>query len=118
MLVEYLPILVFVVVGVLIGVVPPILSLLIAPRRPDPAKNSAFECGFDPFEETRMPFNVRYYLIAIVFIVFDLETAFLFPWAVYFREMPTLAIVSMVVFLTVLIVGFVYEWRKGALEWD
>ena len=115
---EYLPVLVFLLVGIIIGVLPPLLSLLIAPRNPDDRKNAAFECGFDPFENTRMPFNIRYYLIAIVFIVFDLETAFLFPWAIHFRGMPLLGIVSMVLFLAVLIAGFVYEWRKGAIEWD
>ena len=118
MLANYLPILIFLCVAAGIGGVLIVLGFLLGPARPDPDKLSPFECGFEAFEDSRMKFDVRYYLVAILFILFDLEIAFLFPWAVSLRSIGHFGIVSMVVFLAILIVGFVYEWKKGALEWD
>ena len=118
MLENYFPVLVFAVVGLLFGCVPLLLGRILAPHRPDSEKISAYECGFEPFEDARMQFDVRYYLIAIIFILFDLEIAFLFPWAVSLREIGMLGFVSMMVFLAILVVGFIYEWMKGALEWE
>src|SRR5258705_13350641 len=114
----YLPVILFILVGIAVGVAPQALGFLLGPRRPDAAKNSPYECGFEAFEDARMKFDVRYYLIAILFILFDLEIAFLFPWAVSLREIGLFGLLSMVVFLAILVVGFVYEWKKGALEWD
>ena len=118
MLAEYLPILIFLTVAGALGVLLLVLGYLFAPHRPDPAKLSPYECGFEAFEDTRMKFDVRYYLVAILFIVFDLEIAFLFPWAVALDSVGTVALAAMGVFLLVLVVGFIYEWKKGALEWD
>jgi NADH-quinone oxidoreductase subunit A len=118
MLANYLPILIFLCVAAAIGGVLIVLGFLLGPHRPDPDKLSPFECGFEAFEDSRMKFDVRYYLVAILFILFDLEIAFLFPWAVSLRSIGHVGILSMVVFLTILVVGFVYEWKKGALEWD
>ncbi len=118
MLTNYLPILIFLVVGAGIGAVLIALGFLLGPRRPDAEKLSPYECGFEAFEDSRMKFDVRYYLVAILFILFDLEIAFLFPWAVSLDAIGTFGLVSMLVFLTILVVGFVYEWKKGALEWD
>jgi NADH-quinone oxidoreductase subunit A len=118
MLEQYFPILMFIVVGLAVGVVPVALGKLVAPHRPDSRKLSPYECGFEAFEDARMKFDVRYYLIAILFILFDLEIAFLFPWAVVLHEIGLFGFLSMLVFLTILVVGFVYEWKKGALEWD
>ncbi|MBS0375344.1 MAG: NADH-quinone oxidoreductase subunit A [Proteobacteria bacterium] len=118
MLANYLPILVFLCVAAAIGGVLIVLGFLLGPRRPDPDKLSPFECGFEAFEDSRMKFDVRYYLVAILFILFDLEIAFLFPWAVSLRSVGHFGILSMGLFLAILIVGFVYEWKKGALEWD
>lgn len=118
MLENYLPVLVFIAVGLAIGVAPVILGMLVAPSRPDSEKNSPYECGFEPFEDARMQFDVRYYLVAILFIIFDLEIAFLFPWAVVFKQLGWAAIGAMGVFLGLLTVGFIYEWKKGALEWE
>ncbi len=118
MLANYLPILIFLAVGAGIGVVLIALGFLMGPRRPDSEKLSPYECGFEAFEDSRMKFDVRYYLVAILFIIFDLEIAFLFPWAVSLGEIGTFGLLSMLVFLTILVVGFVYEWKKGALEWD
>ena len=118
MLVEYLPILIFIIIGAAFGLGPIILGRLVAPHRPDTAKNSPYECGFDAFEDARMPFDVRYYLVAILFIIFDLETAFMFPWAVMVRELGWFPILAMAIFLGLLTVGFIYEWCKGALEWE
>ena len=115
---NYLPVLVFILVGIGIGIVPQVLGYFLGPNRPDPAKNSPYECGFEAFEDARMKFDVRYYLVAILFILFDLEIAFLFPWAVSLKAVGGVGIVSMLVFLAILVVGFVYEWKKGALEWD
>ena len=118
MLAEYFPILLFLVVGALVGVVPMVLGKLLAPNRPDPEKLSPYECGFEAFEDARMKFDVRYYLIAILFILFDLEIAFLFPWAVVLPEIGFFGFASMMVFLFILVIGFIYEWKKGALEWE
>jgi len=118
MLGNYLPILIFLGVAGVLAVVLLGLGFLLGPRRPDAEKLSAYECGFEAFEDTRMKFDVRYYLVAILFIVFDLEIAFLFPWAVALDSIGIVGIAAMGVFLLVLVVGFVYEWKKGALEWD
>ena len=118
MLAEYFPILLFIAVGIAIGVVPLVLGRVLAPHRPDPEKLSPYECGFEAFEDARMKFDVRYYLVAILFILFDLEIAFLFPWAVALKEIGFAGFVSMMIFLAILVVGFVYEWMKGALEWE
>jgi NADH-quinone oxidoreductase subunit A len=118
MLAEYFPVLLFILVGLAIGVLPVALGWLLAPSRPDPEKLSPYECGFEAFEDARMKFDVRYYLVAILFILFDLEIAFLFPWAIVVRDIGMFGFVSMMIFLGILVVGFVYEWRKGALEWE
>ena len=118
MLAEYFPILLFILVGIGVGVGPLILGKLLAPNRPDPEKLSPYECGFEAFEDTRMKFDVRYYLVAILFILFDLEIAFLFPWAVVVNDIGVPGFVAMMLFLAILVVGFVYEWMKGALEWE
>jgi NADH-quinone oxidoreductase subunit A len=118
MLQEYLPILIFFGVALSLGLVLMSLGFLFGPRKPDAEKLSAYECGFDAFEDSRMKFDVRYYLVAIVFIVFDLEIAFLFPWAVSLGTIGTVGIAAMGIFLLILVIGFIYEWKKGALEWD
>lgn len=118
MLENYFPILLFILVGLGVGVGPLILGKILSPNKPDTEKNSPYECGFEAFEDARMKFDVRYYLVAILFILFDLEIAFLFPWAVVLKEIGLFGFVAMLVFLFILIVGFVYEWKKGALEWD
>lgn len=115
---NYLPIIVFVAISALIGVALLASSFLVAIKRPDPEKVSAFECGFDAFDDARMKFDIRFYLVAILFIIFDLEVAFLFPWAAAFGQVGWFGFWSMIIFLGVLTVGFIYEWRKGALEWD
>ena len=122
MLENYFPILIFICVGLAIGVVPIALGWLISLRlgthRPDAAKTSPYECGFEAFEDARMKFDVRYYLVAILFILFDLEIAFLFPWAVVLKEIGLFGFIAMMIFLAVLVVGFIYEWKKGALDWE
>ena len=118
MLAEYFPILLFLLVGLAVGVVPVVLGSVLGPHRPDPEKLSPYECGFEAFEDARMKFDVRYYLVAILFILFDLEIAFLFPWAVVINDIGLAGFISMMVFLAILVVGFVYEWMKGALEWE
>ena len=115
---EYLPILIFLGLAVALGVVLMLAALILAVRRPDPEKISAYECGFNAFDDARMKFDVRFYLVAILFIIFDLEVAFLFPWAVSLGEIGIFGFWSMVMFLGVLTIGFIYEWRKGALEWE
>jgi len=119
---NYFPILLFMAVAIVVGVAPicmgTVVSLLLGTHRPDSEKLSPYECGFEAFEDARMKFDVRYYLVAILFILFDLEIAFLFPWAVSLKEIGTLGFVSMMVFLGILVVGFIYEWMKGALEWE
>jgi len=117
-LVEYLPILVFLGIAVGLALLIVLASLLVAPQRPDAEKLSAYECGFQPFGDARQRFDVRFYLVAILFIIFDLEVAFLFPWAVALGDIGLFGFGSMVLFLAVLTVGFIYEWQKGALEWE
>jgi NADH-quinone oxidoreductase subunit A len=118
MLENYFPILLFILVGLVLGGVLLGLGKLVSPDRPDPQKLSPYECGFEAFEDARMKFDVRYYLVAILFILFDLEIAFLFPWAVVLPEIGFFGFAAMMVFLAILVVGFVYEWKKGALEWE
>ena len=118
LLLEYLPILIFLGLAVGLAAVMVAASFVVGPNRPDVEKNSAYECGFEPFDEARMKFDVRFYLVAILFIIFDLEVAFLFPWAITLGDIGVFGFWSMVVFLAILTVGFVYEWRKGALEWE
>jgi NADH-quinone oxidoreductase subunit A len=118
MLAEYFPILLFILVGIGVGVAPMVLGKLLGPSRPDPEKNSPYECGFEAFEDARMKFDVRYYLVAILFILFDLEIAFLFPWAIVLQDIGWFGLVAMLIFLGILTVGFIYEWKKGALEWE
>jgi NADH-quinone oxidoreductase subunit A len=118
MLHEYLPILIFLIVGGGFGAVLIVLGFLLGRRSPDPDKLAPYECGFEAFEDSRMKFDVRYYLVAILFIIFDLEIAFLFPWAVSLESIGTFGLLAMGLFLTILVVGFIYEWKKGALEWD
>lgn len=118
MLGNYLPVLVFLAVGLAVGVVMITLGFVLGTRRPDSEKLSPYECGFEAFEDARMKFDVRYYLVAILFIIFDLEIAFLFPWAVVLDKIGMVGMLAMVVFLGVLVVGFIYEWKKGALEWE
>ncbi len=115
---QYLPVLLFILIGVLVGVVPQVLGRLLGPVRPDAEKNSPYECGFEAFEDARMKFDVRYYLVAILFILFDLEIAFLFPWAVALKDIGAVGFWSVMVFLGILVVGFIYEWKKGALDWE
>ena len=118
MLAEYFPILLFIMVGLAVGVIPVVLGALLGPHRPDPEKNSPYECGFEAFEDARMKFDVRYYLVAILFILFDLEIAFLFPWVVALNDIGLAGFLAMMLFLGILVVGFVYEWMKGALQWE
>ncbi|MGD2113040.1 MAG: NADH-quinone oxidoreductase subunit A [Gammaproteobacteria bacterium] len=118
MLENYLPILIFIAIGIGVGVIPIVLGFLLAPNKPDSEKNSPFECGFEAFEDSRMRFDVRYYLVAILFILFDLEIAFLFPWAVVLDSIGVFGFVAMLLFLAILVIGFIYEWKKGALEWE
>jgi NADH-quinone oxidoreductase subunit A len=115
---EYLPILIFFGIAIGLSMAMVIASLIVGRQRPDPEKLSAYECGFDAFDDARRKFDVRYYLVAILFIIFDLEVAFLFPWAVTLGEIGMFGFWSMVAFLGVLTVGFIYEWKKGALEWE
>jgi len=118
MLENYLPVLVFILVGILVGGVAMALGFLLAPKRPDSEKLSPYECGFEAFEDSRMKFDVRYYLVAILFIIFDLEIAFLFPWAVVLEKIGVFGFTAMAIFLGILVIGFIYEWKKGALEWE
>jgi NADH-quinone oxidoreductase subunit A len=118
MLGNYLPILIFMFITLLMGSVFIVLGKLLGPSRPDAEKNSPYECGFEAFEDSRMKFDVRYYLVAILFIIFDLEIAFLFPWAIVLDQIGTFGLVAMGIFLSVLVIGFIYEWKKGALEWE
>ncbi len=115
---DYLPILLFIAVAAIIGVALLALGSVLGPKRPGAEKLSPYECGFEAFEDARMRFDVRYYLVAILFIVFDLEIAFLFPWALVFNDIGGSALVAMAIFLGILVIGFIYEWKKGALEWD
>jgi NADH-quinone oxidoreductase subunit A len=115
---DYLPILIFLGLAIALGLVLMLSAVVVAVSNPDPEKVSAYECGFNAFDDARMKFDVRFYLVSILFIIFDLEVAFLFPWAVSFQDQGDLGFWSMMVFLAVLTVGFAYEWRKGALEWE
>ncbi|MFC4625890.1 NADH-quinone oxidoreductase subunit A [Daeguia caeni] len=118
LLTAYLPIVIFLGIAIVIGAALLIAPFLIAYRQPDPEKLSAYECGFNAFDDARMKFDIRFYLVSILFIIFDLEVAFLFPWAVSFGAIGWFGFLSMMVFLGVLTIGFIYEWKKGALEWD
>ena len=118
LLINYLPILVFLGVAAGLGLVLILAAILIAVRNPDAEKTSAYECGFNAFDDARMKFDVRFYLVSILFIIFDLEVAFLFPWAIALGDIGMFGFVSMMIFLAVLTVGFIYEWKKGALEWE
>ncbi|MEM0986020.1 MAG: NADH-quinone oxidoreductase subunit A [Pseudomonadota bacterium] len=115
---DYLPVVIFLALALILSLLFIVGSLVLAPANPDPEKNSAYECGFNAFDDARTKFDVRFYLVAILFIIFDLEVAFLFPWAVSLGTIGVFGFWSMVVFLSVLTVGFVYEWRRGALEWE
>jgi len=118
MLTQYFPVLVFIGVGLVIGTLPVFMGYLLGPKRSYAAKDSPYECGFEAFDDARMPFDVRYYLVAILFIIFDLETAFFFPWAVVLRHIHWTGFFAMLFFLGILVVGFIYEWKRGALEWE
>jgi len=118
MLREYLPILIFLFVAIALGLALLLAAVVLAVRNPDPEKVSAYECGFNAFDDARMKFDVRFYLVSILFIIFDLEIAFLFPWAVAFGDISMAGFWSMMIFLAVLTAGFAYEWKKGALEWQ
>lgn len=118
MLENYFPILVFTLLGIIFGIAPIAAGAILSPHRPNPEKLSQYECGFAPFEDARLKFDVRFYLVAILFIVFDLEVAFLFPWAVNLHQLGWPAVMAMGIFLLLLLVGFIYEWKKGALEWE
>ncbi len=118
MLTDYLFILIFIVLALVLGLIMMVLSKLIAKAQPYQEKNAPYECGFNVFESAHIPVDVRFYLVAILFIIFDLETAFFFPWAVVLRKISWLGYTSMIVFLGVLVIGFIYEWKKGALEWE
>ncbi len=117
-LLHYLPIVLFMGVAAVLGLVFLAVPWVVAPSNPDPEKLSAYECGFNPFDDARIKFDVRFYLVAILFIIFDLEVAFLFPWAVSLGEIGVFGFWSMMVFLGILTIGFIYEWKKGALEWE
>ncbi len=118
MLENYLPILVFLVLGLFFGIAPIAMAYVLSEQRPDSAKTSPYECGFEAFEDSRMKFDVRFYLVAILFIIFDLEIAFMFPWAIVLGDLGVYGFWVMFVFLAILIAGFAYEWKKGAMEWE
>ncbi|MCC3860855.1 NADH-quinone oxidoreductase subunit A [Pseudemcibacter aquimaris] len=118
LLLEYLPILVFFVIAIIMSAIFVLLPILVVKQKPDAEKLSAYECGFEAFSDNRKQFDVRFYLVAILFIIFDLEVAFLFPWAVALGSIGMFGFVSMMIFLGVLTIGFIYEWKKGALEWE
>lgn len=115
---DYTPVILFLLVGVAVGVIPQVLGMVLGPNRPDPAKNSPYECGFEHFSDARDQMNVRYYLVAILFLLFDLEIAFLIPWALVSQEVGLVGFSAAMAFLAILTVGLVYEWKKGALEWE
>ncbi|CAK0751361.1 NADH-quinone oxidoreductase subunit A [Gammaproteobacteria bacterium] len=118
MLQNYLPILLFLMVGLGTGVVSITMGFVLGPHRPNSEKLSPYECGFEAFEDSRLKFDVRYYLVAILFIIFDLEIAFLFPWGVVLKQVGGFGLAAMALFLGILVIGFIYEWKKGALEWE
>ena len=115
---DYLPIMLFLIIAIVLSCAFVLVNFVISPKNPDPEKLSAYECGFEPFEDSRIEFDVRFYLVAILFIIFDLEIAFLFPWAISLGNIGLLGFSSMMIFLGILTVGFIYEWRKGALDWE
>ena len=115
---DYLPIILFLLIALILSCAFIVVNLILSPKNPDPEKLSAYECGFEPFEDSRIEFDVRFYLVAILFIIFDLEIAFLFPWAISLGNIGSLGFFSMMIFLGILTVGFIYEWRKGALDWE
>ena len=115
---DYFSIILFLLIAFVLSVAFIVVNFLFSPKNPDPEKLSAYECGFEPFNDSRMEFDVRFYLVAILFIIFDLEIAFLFPWAISLGEIGLLGFISMMIFLVILTVGFIYEWKKGALEWE
>jgi NADH-quinone oxidoreductase subunit A len=115
---DYLPIILFLIIALGVSMAFIVINLILSPKNPDPEKLSAYECGFEPFEDSRMEFDVRFYLVAILFIIFDLEIAFLFPWAISLGNIGLLGFVSMMIFLFILTIGFIYEWKKGALDWE
>ena len=115
---EYLSIILFLLIALGLSVAFVVINFILSPKNPDPEKLSAYECGFDPFDDSRMEFDVRFYLVAILFIIFDLEIAFLFPWAISLGKIGVLGFISMMIFLAILTVGFIYEWKKGALDWE
>ena len=115
---EYLPIILFLIVALILSCAFVAVNFILSPKNPDPEKLSAYECGFEPFEDSRMEFDVRFYLVAILFIIFDLEIAFLFPWAISLGNIGLLGFSSMMIFLFILTIGFIYEWKKGALDWE
>ena len=115
---NYFSIILFLIIAFTLSVGFIVLNYLLSPKKPDPEKLSAYECGFEPFSDSRMEFDVRFYLVAILFIIFDLEIAFLFPWAISLGKIGLLGFISMMIFLFILTIGFIYEWKKGALDWD
>ena len=115
---DYLPIIIFLVIALGLSCAFVVINFILSPKKPDPEKLSAYECGFEPFEDSRMEFDVRFYLVAILFIIFDLEVSFLFPWALTLNKITLFGFWSMVLFLIILTIGFIYEWKKGALEWE
>ena len=115
---SYFPVLLFILIGIVVGVVPQVLGRLLGPHKPDPQKTSPYECGFEAFEDARMRFDVRFYLVAILFILFDIEVAFLVPWALALNEIGMLGYAAAMIFLAILTIGLAFEWKKGALDWD
>ena len=115
---DYFPIILFIIIALLLSTGFIVLNFLFSPKNPDPEKLSAYECGFEPFSDSRMEFDVRFYLVAILFIIFDLEIAFLFPWAISLGNIGLFGFISMMIFLFILTIGFIYEWKKGALDWE
>jgi len=115
---NYVPIFIFILIALGMGIMPLMLTMVVAEQRPDAEKLSAYECGFEAFEDARMHFDVRFYLVAILFVVFDLETAFLFPWAVVLDQIGIFGFIEMMLFLVILLVGYIYAWNKGALQWE
>jgi len=115
---NYVPIFIFILIALGMGIMPLVLTMVVAEQRPDAEKLSAYECGFEAFEDARMHFDVRFYLVAILFVIFDLETAFLFPWAVVLDQIGIFGFIEMMLFLLILLVGYIYAWNKGALQWE
>ena len=115
---DYFPIILFLIIALILSFGFIIINFIFSPKKPDPEKLSAYECGFEPFNDSRMEFDIRFYLVAILFIIFDLEIAFLFPWAISLGKIGFLGFISMMIFLVILTVGFIYEWKKGALDWE